>query len=157
MRKILIFLSTMIVGCCPCRHLATTTQNSVSVEVVERVEWKMLPVGVAIPQEREERTVEADSSYLENSVAASWARVTPEGSLYHSLFTLPTSLKTSLNIPTLHRDSVVYRQQYREIVVEVAKPLTWWQQTQIKGFWVLIIAAVVILLWRKSSNHIRLK
>ena len=30
-----------------------------------------------------------------------------------------------------------------EQIKEVAKPLTWWQQTQIRGFWVLLVLLAV--------------
>ncbi len=153
MHKILFFLTALTVACCPCRHLATSEQDSVRVEVRERVVSRIDTVEVHIPAEREERTVEADSSYIENTVAASWAIVQSDGRLYHSLFTLPRPSKVAVSIPTLHRDSIVYRQQYREIVVEVAKPLSWWQQAQIKGFWVIMIAGVILVVLRKVGNH----
>lgn len=153
MHKILFFLTALMVACCPCRHLATSEQDSVRVEVRERVVARIDSVEFQLPQERAERTVEADSSYIENTVAASWAIVQSDGKLYHSLFTLPRPSKVAVSIPTLHRDSIVYRQQYREIVVEVAKPLSWWQQTQIKGFWVIMIAGVIWVVLRKVGNH----
>lgn len=146
-------MTALTVACCPCRHLATSEQDSVRVEVRERVVSRIDTVEVHIPAEREERTVEADSSYIENTVAASWAIVQSDGRLYHSLFTLPRPSKVAVSIPTLHRDSIVYRQQYREIVVEVAKPLSWWQQAQIKGFWVIMIAGVILVVLRKVGNH----
>lgn len=33
-------------------------------------------------------------------------------------------------------------------VVEVKKPLTWWQKTQQGGFWVLLLVLSGVLLWR---------
>lgn len=156
MRKLFIFLSMLLIGCCPCRQLTTNSADSLRVEVRERVEWKMLPIDVPIPQERQEQTTPADSSYLETTIAASWAIIQPDGSLSHSLFNKPGSFSISLNIPTFRKDSVVYRHSYREVIKEVAKPLTWWQKTQMIGFWAMIILFVAILLWRKLKNKIKM-
>lgn len=129
----------MLVGCCPCRHLATTQQDSVRVEVVERIEWR--EVEVAIPQEREEVTIQGDSSYLDNEVAASWAVINTDGSLYHSLFTKP-SFSTSLPIP--RRDSVIIRQSFREVVA----PDTRWERLQKAGFWIMLFSIIAYIAWR---------
>jgi hypothetical protein len=153
MRKLIIIFLVFFVGCCPCRKLTTSEQDSVRIEVRERVVSRIDTVEVHIPAEREERIVEADSSYIETKVAASWARINSDGTLYHSLFTLPLAPKVAVSIPTLHRDSIVYRQQYREVVVEVPKPLTWWQTTQIKGFRIMIILLIAWLAIRKLGNH----
>lgn len=150
---VIALLAIVFVGCCPCRKLATAEQDSVRIEVRERVVSRIDTVEVHIPAEREERIVEVDSSYIETKVAASWAKINSDGTLYHSLFTLPLAPKVAVTIPTLHRDSIVYRQQYREVVVEVPKPLTWWQTTQIKGFRIMIILLVVWLAIRKLGNH----
>ncbi len=153
MRKLIFIFLVFFVGCCPCRKLATSEQDSVRIEVRERVVSRIDTVEVRIPAEREERIVEADSSYIETKVAASWARINSDGTLYHSLFTLPLAPKVAVTIPTVHRDSIVYRQQYREVVVEVDKPLTWWQTTQIKGFRIMMILLAVWLALRKLGNH----
>lgn len=156
MRKLFIFLSMLLIGCCPCRHLATNSADSLRVEVRERVEWKMLPIDVPTPPEQQEQTTPADSSYLETSIAVSWAIIQSDGSLYHSLSHKPGSFRISLNVPTYRKDSIVYRNLYREVIKEVAKPLTWWQKTQIIGFWTMITLFVAILLWRKLKNKIKI-
>lgn len=153
MRKLIFIFLIFFVGCCPCRKLATSEQDSVRIEVRERVVSRIDTVEVHIPAEREERIVEADSSYIETKVAASWAKINSDGTLYHSLFTLPLAPKVAVSIPTFYRDSIVYRQQYREVVVEVAKPLTWWQTTQVKGFRIMMILLAVWLALRKLGNH----
>lgn len=156
MRKILTFFLLAATACCPCRHLSTTERDSMRVEVRSRIEWKVLPVEVAIPQEQKEQTTPADSSYLETSIAASWAFILPDGSLRHSIFNKPGVFSTSLDVPTTHHDSIVYRTLYREVVKEIAKPLTWWQKTQIKCFWIMLIALLVRLAVRKLGNHFRM-
>lgn len=153
MRKLIFIFLVFFVGCCPCRKLTTSERDSVRIEVRERVVSRIDTVEVRIPAEREERIVEADSSYIETKVAASWARINSDGTLYHSLFTLPLAPKVAVTIPTVHRDSIVYRQQYREVVVEVDKPLTWWQTTQIKGFRIMMTLLAVWLALRKLGNH----
>lgn len=143
MKNILILISAMLVGCCPCRHLVTTSQDSVRVEVVERIEWR--EVEVAIPQEREEVTIRGDSSYLDNEVAASWAVINADGSLFHSLFTKP-SFATTLPIP--RKDSVIVQQSFREVVVEVEAPDTRWERMQKTGFWIMLISIIAYIAWR---------
>ena len=46
-----------------------------------------------------------------------------------------------------YRDSIVYRDREVEVekIVPVERELTWWQQTQIRGFWVAIIIILVLL------------
>lgn len=151
MRKIFIFLSTLLIGCCPCRHTSTpASQDSVRIEVVERVEWK--EQDVTLPQEKEEAAILGDSSYLENSVAVTWAIINSDGTLYHSLFNKPSF---STTIPISHKDSTIYFQSFRQVIVEVEKPDTWWEQTQKKGFSTMLIAFLILILLRLIKSRIR--
>ena len=126
--------------------MTTSSQDSVRVEVVERIVWEERDV--ELPQESQEVTAVADSSYLENSVAASWAIVNSDGTLYHSLFNKPSF---STIIPISHKDSTIYFHSFRQVIVEVEKPDTWWEQTQKKGFWImlLVIATFISMKLRK--------
>lgn len=144
MVKIVILLSAMmLVGCCPCRQLATTSQDSVRVEVVERIEWR--ETVVPLPQEREKVTIRGDSSFLQNSVAASEAIIRPDGSLYHSLFSKPS---LNITLPTPRKDSIITRQSYREVVVEVDAPDTRWERMQKNSFWIMLFAIIAYVSWR---------
>lgn len=152
MRKILIFLSTLLIGCCPCRHMdIPASQDSVRVEVVERIVWEERDV--ELPQESQEVTTVADSSYLESSVAASWVIVNQDGSLFHSLFNKPSF---STSIPITRRDSTIYHQSYRKVIVEVEAPDTWWEQTQKKGFNTMLVAFLILIILRLIKSRINI-
>lgn len=48
----------------------------------------------------------------------------------------------------IYRDSIVYRDRVNTEIVEVERELTWWQQTKMKGFWVLLV--VIVFVFRKN-------
>ena len=134
----LMFLTLIAAGCCPARQAIPSMHDSVRVEVIERVVTVIDTIEVQLPQEQV-RQIVPDSSYLETTIAASWARVNMDGTLTHSLWNLPKLWNVEIGIPTIHRDSVITRMQYREVTVEVEKPDTWWEQTQKKCFWVFLV------------------
>ena len=83
----------------------------------------------------------------ETSAAVSDARINPDGSLSHSLENKTDDREIPTQRPIEYRDSIVYRDREVEVekIVEVERKLTWWQQTQIRGFWVAIIIILVLL------------
>ena len=142
----LCLMAWMLAGCCPCKQLATSMQDSVRVEVVERIVEVRDTAYVEVAGDKQVVTTRDTTSFLENDFAYSRASVV-RGGLYHELVTKRHRLAFPITIPTLRRDSIVYQGFFRTEVVEVAKPLTWWQQTQIIGFWIMFsIAFIAILL-----------
>lgn len=142
---ILILILVAVVGCCPTRHLTTSTQDSVRVETVIRTEYIPDTVFVEIPVESERQIVRDTTSHLETSYAVSDARITPDGALFHSLENKPQKKPIPTEKEIIYRDSIVYRGKIIEKSVPVERELTWWQQTQIRGFWVAIIIILVLL------------
>ncbi len=128
------------VGCGTSRKIITTTQqDSIRVEIVERVVEIKDTVRVEIPIEKERVVMPADStSYLENSVAESTAGIM-NGLLFHSLNTKPITLEKEVESQVLVRDSIVYKENIITDYIEVPRDLTWGQETQMKGFWVLLL------------------
>lgn len=122
-------------------------QDSVSVEVRERIEYIRDTVEVAIPAISESVATRDTVSHLENPYASSRA-VIAGGVLHHSLMTKPQIQRIPVRTPSLRRDSIVYRNFYRDITTEVERELTWWQETQIKGFWAMILIFSIFLLIR---------
>lgn len=157
---LVVILLVLISGCCHRKVIAqqNNTFDSTHIEVVERVEVKKDTVYVEIPSEKESVTVQHRYSHLENSVAKSDAIINEDGSLTHTLETIPQLRPVVIEKPLLCRDSIVYRNFFREVekTVEVPAQLSWWQQTQIKGFWLLLAASALLLLWRKFKNKIRI-
>ncbi len=136
---ILGLLGAMTLSCCPQKLLTSTQQDSIKIEVIERLVSITDTVRVEIPIERDSQILPIDSvSYLENSVAESTASV-KNGLLSHTLNTKPVTLEKVAEVQTIVRDSIVYKEAKITDYIEVPRDLTWWQETQIKGFWVLLM------------------
>lgn len=151
MRKILIFLSTMLVGCCHHSVVApsVSSTDSTFVKVVKKVEQVTDTVYVEIPKIVEK--VKRDTmSHLENEYAYSDA-VVRGGNLYHTLGTKPHKKAVVVNTEIEYRDSIVEKIIEKEVVntIEVEKPDTWWEQTQKKGFNIILIAVAILIVLRR--------
>lgn len=149
---LLILILAAVTACCPCKHLTTSTgtRDSLHVEIRHRTIWIPDTVRVQLSAERTEQTVRQDSSHLETSAAVSDARINPDGSLSHSLENKTNDREIPTQRPIEYRDSIVYRDREIEVekIVEVERKLTWWQQTQMKGFW--IVLAILVVACRKK-------
>ncbi len=130
-------------GCGTSRKLISTTQqDSVRVEIVERFVTIRDTVAVEIPSEKTSAIVPTDStSYLENSVAESTASV-KNGLLSHSLNTKPVTLEKEVESQVAVRDSIVYKEVKITDYIEVPRDLTWWQETRMRGFWILLMVVL---------------
>lgn len=138
-----------LAGCCHNRVVATTTTDSVRLDVVERIVEVRDTTYIDIPDERVEQTVRDATSLLTTRYAMSRASVMPDGSLWHSLWSIPQSIPKPVTIFVPVADTTRTRVLLRTKVVEVERELTWWQQTQIKGFWAMLaILAIWVLLRR---------
>lgn len=152
MRKILVFLSILsLVGCCHCKQGSVLAKDSLQIKVTERIEIKRMPYDIPIPQSHQSQTVNQKRSFLENDVAESLAEINDDGSLTHSLNT-KLSFRVDINVPTMHKDSVVMFQSYREVTVEVDKPDTWFEKTQKIGFWGMISIVLIMFFLRSVSR-----
>ncbi len=121
------------------KYITTTQQDSVRVEIVERIVEIKDTIRVELPIEKESQTIPSDStSYLENSVAESTASV-KNGLLSHSLNTKPVTLEKEVESQVIVRDSIVYKEVKIMDYIEVPRDLTWWQETQMRGFWILLM------------------
>lgn len=149
MKNLICIISLAVMtACCPCRHLTTSTRDSVRVETVIRTERIPDTVYVDVPVERERQTVRDTTSHLETSYAVSDARIKPDGALFHSLANKPQNRPVPTEKEIIYRDSIIYRDRTETKIVEVERKLSWWQQTKMRGFWVLL--AVLALVFRKN-------
>lgn len=137
--------ATMLNGCCPCSHLTIGTRDSVRIETIVRTERVSDTVLIEVPAEVIRQTMRDTTSHLETSFAASDARINPDGSLFHSLENKVQKRPAAIEKEVVYRDSIVYRDYATENIIEVARPLTWWQQTQIRGFWILLAMFLIIV------------
>ena len=90
------------------------------------------------------------SSHLENTFSISDARIDSLGFLNHSLISKGKPVAVPYERRELRLDSIVYVNKVKEVRVPVIreKPLTWWQQTQIKGFRVLLLIIIAFVVFR---------
>lgn len=131
--------ATLLLAGCAAKRVTSSTiqQDSVNVEVRDRVEYVTDTVVVEIPYISERVTTRDTLSRLENAYAISEAIV--EGDyLTHTLATKPQLREVQIKTPRLRRDSIIYRYLNITNTVEVERDLTFFQMLQMRGFWVLI-------------------
>ncbi|MBO4550594.1 MAG: hypothetical protein J5733_07670 [Bacteroidaceae bacterium] len=149
-----------LLGSCKSHKPLTTivAQDSTRVEV--KIETVYVPdtVFVEIPAQTAERTTADSTSHLENDYAKSDAAILPDGSLFHSLETKPQQKPVEFQKPVERKDSIVYREKEVPVpypVTEyVEKKLSWWQQTEIYGFYALLLLLLVMLrkpIWKAAK------
>lgn len=138
MRTMLILAAVFTASCSPCRHLATSSRDSLRVEVRTRMEYVRDTIFRDIPAQSERVTTRDTLSHLENDYALSDARINADGSLFHALATKPRREPIAYQRRVEHRDSIVWRERTVRDVLEVARPLTRWQRMQLRGFWILL-------------------
>lgn len=158
MKKIVIFLMVIftLISCRSSKSLITQTQeykrDSVRVEYRERTVFVPDTVFVEIPVQKAERTTKDSISHLENDYAVTDARINSDGTLTHTLNSKPQVKPVPIKRPIEYRDSIVYKDKAisknNTITKYVAHKLSWWEQTQIYGFWAAII--VVAIIYRKK-------
>lgn len=157
MRATIILLAVMMAtGCCPCRKASVPAaiRDSVRVETQIRTEYVRDTVLVDVPVETKEQTVRDTTSHLETTFAESDAAIMPDGALYHTLRNKPQQHPAGVETKVVYRDSIIYRDRVKTERVEVERDLTWWQQTRLRGFWILL-AVVVWLLRRPVVELVR--
>lgn len=148
MRSSLVWLvAILMVGCCPCRHLTTSSSDSTRVEVRERIVKVRDTVIVELPAERVEVITPDTTSTIETSLAISTAMVNG-GHLLHSIENKKGSLSKPTETVVEVRDSIVYREKEVVTTVEVDRELTWWQRFRLDGFWVLLSVVLGAAAWK---------
>ena len=141
----LVLLVWMLTACCPCRHLTASTQDSLHIAVTERIVEVRDTVYFEVEKDSQVVTTQDTTSFLENAYAISRASIV-NGGLYHELSTKSRLWNIPFTIPTIRRDSTVFRNFYRTVVVEVERDYTWWDKTQKGGFWAMLIIISIIIL-----------
>ena len=154
MKKIVIFLMVIftLISCRSSKSLITQTQeykrDSVRVEYRERTVFVPDTVFVEIPVQKAERTTKDSISHLENDYAVTDARINSDGTQTHTLNSKPQAKPVPIKRPIEYRDSIVYKDKAisknNTITKYVAHKLSWWEQTQIYGFWAAIIFVAII-------------
>lgn len=117
------------------------------VEIVERIVKVRDTVVVALPAERVEVITPDTTSTVQTSIATSTATVSG-GVLTHSIENKQTTISQPTEVRVEVRDSIIYRDRQTTKIVEVERELTWWQETQIKGFRMLALIAIALVGWK---------
>lgn len=134
---------------CSCWSSRQTVREKETNDEKVRIEYREIirtdTVTVQLPAERIE-VIRRDSSHLETNLAASDARIQPDGTIYHTLrnklFT--PKIEVQYKDREIIRDSIVY--QTKEIPYPVEKELTRWQKFRmdIGGYAVFALLGMVI-------------
>lgn len=142
----MMMLALLVMSCASTKNATTNEvdkRDSIRVEVRERIIKVPDTIFVEIPSQSAERVTADSLSHLENDYAVSDAKINADGTLFHSLATKPQQKPVPIEKEIEQKDSVVYVDRwYNETVtkeVEVEKPLSWWQRTQMYGFWVALL------------------
>lgn len=153
---ILSLVLLLICGCAASRRITESSdierQDSIRIEYRERIVSVPDTVFVEIPAQTAERTTLDSTSHLENDYAESDARINSDGTLFHSLDTKQQKKPVPTEKQIEYRDSIVYRDRIKtETVTEteyVERSLSWWERTQIYGFWAALL--VIAITYRKN-------
>ena len=133
----------LLAGCCPCRHLqtSTSTTDSVRVEVRDSIVERIDTAYVTLPVEVVRNVTRDTFSRVETSYAVSTAHVDTNGFLWHEIATKDIPVQVLTVNRTEWRDSIIYRDKVNEVrdVVQVKAEPTKWQRFQQRGFWVLLV------------------
>lgn len=143
---ILPAIAAIAASCGVCRRQPTIiVRDSIRTEVKEVTTYIHDTVKVTLPKEAEKVVTRDTSSRLENTFSVSSASIDKAGYLHHSLISKEAPLSVPVDVPVHRKDSIVYVDKVKEVRVPVMteKPLTWWQQTKMKGFWVLLVIFAV--------------
>lgn len=138
-----------LVGCCHNRVVATTTTDSVRVDVVERIVEVRDTAYIEVGRDEQRVVVRDTTSTLSNRWATSRASIDTLGFLHHSLLTTPQTIAEPCTIFVPVADTTRTRILLRTDIVEIVRELTWWQQTQIKGFWAMLAILAIWVLIRR--------
>ena len=116
----------LCVSCGPARHASVSDSTRVTVREVTRYVKDTMYLELPVITER--IVTQDTSSRLENDYAVSEASVSG-GYLSHSLATKPARTPVETEAREVVRDSIVFRDRFIEVPVEVEKPLSRWQRT----------------------------
>lgn len=127
-------------SCGSSRQVASSTSSLV---IREHTELVPALVEIQIPEIKAERMTRDTISHLENDWAVSNAAIRHGGTLYHSLAIKPQNRTVETVTQVFYRDSIQVVE--KEVEKSVPMPLTWWQMSQIRGFWVVLAILAILV------------
>lgn len=151
-----MFLAVLLSSCAARRIVEVpiaSTHDSTAIYLKYSIQYRPILAELNIPDIRETRSVRDTTSTLENDYAESTATVSG-GVLTHSLNTKPHTHSVEVNVPHERTDSTIYVYQDVVKIKEVEKPLSWWQEAQIKSFWAMFSIFCIFIIWRLLRSKI---
>ena len=143
--SLILLLGLLSLSSCATRRAVHRETSDQKVRIEYREIVKTDTVTVQLPPERIE-VIRRDSSHLETILAASDARIQPDGTLFHTLRNKPYTPEIEVQYVDREtvRDSIVYRD--REVPYFVEKELNGWQRFRMNAGTVAIgiLLAVII-------------
>lgn len=142
---LLLFLLSL--SSCAARRAVQRETSDEKVRIEYREIVRTDTVAVRLPPERIE-VVRRDSSHLETFLAASDARIEPDGTLYHTLQNKPYTPEIEVRYKDREtvRDSIVY--QTKEVPYFVEKELNWWQKLRMNAGTVALLGIIAVSVWK---------
>lgn len=143
-----VFLSILLLcSCSTKKHITATvaTTDSVRIETHTEKITVLDTVYLTLPAQSAQNTTTDTISRLETDYSVSTARINNDGTLYHDLRTKPDKIPVPTEKEIVERDSTEYHgnssTETEQVIkeVEVEKPLSWFQKTQIIGFWIVFV------------------
>lgn len=153
-----LLCSLLVVSCGPYKVVTESQRDSVTVHVIDSVILRDTVVMVEVPQESDKAQIaDTDTSYLQTSLAESWAYV-DDGQLHHFLknkyeMLLPVKVQYIDRAHIEKSEQLAWKHMVETI--EVEKELSKWQNFIMAFGYGLLIAAAGWLVW-KLSKIIRL-
>lgn len=140
---------------CKTKYIPTYITND-SIKTIINTETKFVKdtFWLNIPEQTAERTTADSTSFLENDYAISTAYINFDGTLYHDLRLKSQKKPIEFDKPIISTDSTLIKTGNTVITktVEVEKKLSWFQQTQIYGFYVLLLVIIFWFVLRKLKK-----
>lgn len=163
MTRLLAIMCILLAACCPCRNVASTTSEIthqrdslrvVHIDTIRVVERDTVIMG-PISQAHDKVAIMTTNSYLENEYCTSRANVDELGILTHTLDTRDSALlpmrlvevASTTNDILSHISEHDNTSQTTAVEIKEVNHVTWWQRTQIIGFWALL--GVLAINYRK--------
>ena len=142
-------MGVLAVSCCR-QAMPIRSESKDSVRVEYKTEYaekiRIDTVRVPVPAQSAQIQIRDSSSHLETDFAESDARIGTDGTLYHDLRNKPHTYPVAVPVKdaekTIIRDSIVYRDRYKEIPVPA--DLTKWQKFSI---WAGRLALLALITW----------
>ena len=150
---ILVLLSCLCVACSVSRQV--TPKEESHVEIRTETVFRTDTVIVERPQIIERIQTMDTLSVIDNPYARSEA-VVSKGILHHSLEAKAIKESVPVQIKTVYKDSLVYKDRVISETIEVAKPLSWWTKNVLYLGYImlaLIILAIARTIYKLIINQ----